>query len=410
MVGTANFTKLIAIVLGDVPAARTVTTSAEAARGDGNVQSTLQKLADFFNGRSEGTDGFSFTLVTGDTQFDPDDLDVSVTPVNVFGSADPAFLADLYAVITWINVNSSLATAARATGATGGAPTNTAAPVFLQGGVEGTTTQSNYQTALDLLKQTRVNSIVAWSSDPAVHAAMEAHCAFMSGIGRSERDCFVGLQNTAQTDVPTKTEAKAQIVDLNSRHVRAFAQAVDRFNTAGVRTEFQSFALATLAAGMQAGSPVGTSLTFKFPNILNFRQDTSWNPSDDGEEMIQAGLVFVENVEGTGRRFVRNITTFLQSNNLAFTEGSVNEAANFAVFQLRNDLEFSVGQKGFAGTPNAAGGVAIKSLGLLVDSEIITAWRALNVELKADVLEVSVEIAPVIPTNFVKTTVHLVVA
>jgi hypothetical protein len=220
----------------------------------------------------------------------------------------------------------------------------------------------------------------------------------------------VGLQNTALTDVPTKTEAKAQVVALNSRHMRAFTQAIERFNTAGERTEFQPFALATLAAGMQAGSPVGTSLTRKFPDILNFRQDSSWNPSDDANEMIQAGMVFVENVEGAGRRFVRNVTTYLQTNNLAFTEGSVNEAANFAVFTFRNSMELAVGKKGFAGTRNAAAGVALKNLGLLVDGTIITRHRALAIDIAADVLECSVEIAPVIPINFVQSTIHLVIA
>ena len=109
-----------------------------------------------------------------------------------------------------------------------------------------------------------------------------------------------------------------------------------------------------------------------------------------------------------GLRFVRNVTTFLVNNNIAFVEGSVNEAVNFACYNFRTNMEFAVGKKGFSGTINAAKGVAINTLGLLVDAGVLVQWRALSLELIVDVLDVSVEIAPVIPINFVKNTLHLV--
>ena len=62
----------------------------------------------------------------------------------------------------------------------------------------------------------------------------------------------------------------------------------------------------------------------------------------------------------------------------------------------------------FAGTVNAAKGVAVGTLGLLRDANVIVASRSLDVELLVDVLEVSCEISPVIPINFVKNTIHLV--
>jgi hypothetical protein len=124
--------------------------------------------------------------------------------------------------------------------------------------------------------------------------------------------------------------------------------------------------------------------------------------------MVQAGLLFLEQVEGVGRRWVRNVTTHLSTDNIAFVEGSVNEAVNFAAFNFRTNMEFAVGKKGFSGTVNGAKGVAINTLGLLVDAGVLVTWRSLSIELVVDVLEVSVEIAPVIPINFVKNTLHLV--
>lgn len=409
--GTANFSELLYLAMGEVEAAQTITFSANAGRTATLVQTTLQKCADYYNSRYVSSAGFVFTLVTGKTTFSPADLDVTTGaqgPQSCLSPTNPAFYADLWACINWVNTNSQYVTAAKATGAKGGAPANTTTPTFLSGGGEGTTLFSHWQNALNLLKKVRINSVVVLTGDPAVHAALDAHCAYMCGIGRSERDGFVGLLNTGLDDLADKDEAKSQIVDLNSRHLRAFPQSIERYNTAGEREEFLPFFTAAIAAGMQAGAPVGTSLTFKYANVLAIRQDSSWNPVDDAEEMIQAGVCFLENVEGVGRRFVRNVTTHLSSNNLAFIEGSVNNAVNFACFNFRTNMEFAVGKRGFAGTINAAKGVALGTLGLLVDSLILVDWRSLGIEMAVDVLDVEVEMAPVIPVNFVKNTIHLV--
>lgn len=411
--GVGVFSEIDYIALGDVEAAQTITFSAETARTVPATQNTLQKVSDYFSARYSAVDtaGFVFTMVTTRTTFDPADLDTTTGAggaVSCLDPANPAFYADVKVIAEWFISSSEYITAAESSGGVGGAPSNTTAPVFLAGGTEGTTLSSHWQGALNLLKQVRVNSVVVLSHDPAVHAMLDAHCAYMSGIGRSERDGFVGLQNTAMTDVPTKTEAKAQIVDLNSRHIRAFAQAIERYNTSGERAEFQPGFQGAIAAGMQAGSAIGESLTHKYANTLALRQDTSWNPADDAEELIQAGLCFMETIDGVGRRVVRNITTYLIDNNLAYTEGSVNEAVNYATYTFRTEMEISVGKKGFAGTINSAAGVAVNTLGLLVDAEVLVAYRSLSFELITDVLEVSLEIAPVIPINFVKNTIHLV--
>ena len=71
-------------------------------------------------------------------------------------------------------------------------------------------------------------------------------------------------------------------------------------------------------------------------------------------------------------------------------------------------MEFFVGQNGFSGTPNAARGVATTQLGLQVDALILVGYQALAIDIVLDVLEVSVQIAVVIPINFVTTVLHLV--
>lgn len=405
-----TYSQIELVVIANVADTVVTTLTALAAKTLGSVQNLLRKVESYFATKmtlvNSVEQGFIFNYGTGKTSFPVSELDI-VSNVNVKTPATGSFTADLYAIIAWVNQNSQLVSAAASSGAVA-VPDDTAAPVFLAGGVEGTALFTHYQQALNFLKRLRVNSVVDLSGDPAVAAALNAHCAYMGGYGRSERDGFVGLLNGAMDDVPTKAEAKAQIIDLNSRHIRAAAQAIERFDSAGERVEFLPPFLGAIYAGAQAGAPVGTSLTFKFMNVLSFRQHSSWNPTDDAEEMIEAGLCFLQQVEGVGRRVTRNITTHLSSDNIAFTEGSVNAAVNFAVFNFRTAMEYAVGKRGFAGTLAAARSVAVGTLSDLVDATVLTSFRALSLSLEVDVLEVSVEIAPIIPINFVKTTVHLV--
>ena len=408
---STSWSRVDAVVVSAVADGKTVTLTATAASTLGaTTHDKLSKLETYFGAlqRHSGssTYGFVFAYGTGNTSFLMADMDIAAN-VNVLYTATGSFKADLYALVAWINENSALVSAVESTGATA-VPDNTASPLYLGGGIDGTASFADYQAALNLLKRGRVNSVDDLSGDPAVAAAIDAHCAYMGGIGRSERDGFVGALNAAKTGLPSKTEFKAQALNLNSRHMRVWGQTITRYNSAGESADFLPPYGAAILAGAQAGSPVGTSLTHKYLNVLGLKQASTWNPTDDSEEMIAAGVVFAENVDGVGRRVVRNVTTHLSSNNIAFTEGSVNQAVNFAVFSFRTAMEFAVGKRGFASTLAAARGVAVGTLGLLVDNVGITKYRSLFLELVVDVMDVSVEIAPIIPINFVRTTAHLV--
>jgi hypothetical protein len=411
IVGTLAWSRITYLALGELAAATTLSVLGNAVNAPFNGYNTLQKLADKVNGLL----GFTLTLETGETALDPSNLDVAAA-ASCLSPAEPQFYSNLYDIVTEINNGSALVGAAAAAGATG-APDNTTAAVYLAGGHEGsatpgqeavpTSTFADWQGALDLLTKVRVNTIWVSTPNAAVHAAVKAHCAYMAGIGRSERDAKVGLMDTAETGLASKSEIKTQIINLNTRHVQAWAQQVERYNTDGDAEVFDPMFGAAILAGMQAGTNPGTPNTHRLMNTLSLKQDSSWNPMDDAEEMIKAGLCFGEVVDNVGRRVVRSITTHLSSTNLAFQEASVNEAVNYSVYNYREQLQTVVGKPGFAGTVSAARGDAINILGLLVGISL-TAWRSLQFDLVLDVLENSLEISPVLPINFVKTTVHLV--
>lgn len=411
IVGILAWSRIDYLALGELAAATTLTVRGNAINAPFTGYDTLQKLADKVNGSS----GFTLTLLTGETALDPAELDVAAAASCLSPSA-PNFYGNLYDIVSKINSESNLITAAAATGATG-APDNTTAAVYLAGGHEGsstpgqeaipTSTFSDWQGAINLLTKIRVNTIWVSTANAAVHAAVKAHCAYMAGIGRSERDSKLGLMNATEDDLASKTEIKTQIINLGTRHCQAWAQQVERYNTSGDAEVFDPPFGAAIIAGMQAGSDPGTPLTHRLMNTLSLKQDSTWNPIDDAEEMIKAGLCFGEVIDNIGRRVVRNVTTHLSSTNLAFQEASVNEAVNYSVFNYRTAMEAAVGKPGFAGTIGAARGDAINILGLLVGLTL-TAWRSLSFSLTLDVLENSLEISPVLPVNFVKTTVHLV--
>jgi hypothetical protein len=398
--GTQVFTELTVLAVGELAAAGTLTVSGTTANLPLAQYATVQEIADRFN----ALDGWTVTPAASAGPILIADMDDSAAST-VIGSAK-SFNADLAFAISKINNESQLVSAAAASGFTG-PPSNTAAPVYLTGGIEGATAFSDWQAALDVLRDERVNTVVALTDDAAVHAAVVAHCAFGAGAGRSERDCVLGEESGISF-----TAAKAAAAAIGSRHARLCIQDVDRFNVAGVREVFPPYFTACLIAGMQAGTTVGTSLTAKFPNVLNVvGNDATYTIKDDADEIIRSGILALEKVPYVGFRVLRNVTTYLiDPTNLAFTEASVNEAVNYSVFTLRTALEIAIGRKGFQGTVDAVISEAVTVLGLLMDEQIIVNWRNLTVELEADIMTVDVELAPVTPVNFVATTVHLVTA
>ena len=412
VVTTATWTYLDYFAVGAVAAATTITASGFAAAAPYSGYDTLLKQSDYYNSK----DGFTFVRLYGVTTFAMTNMDIA-SAVTIKG-VTVVFDAVLYFLISVLNAGSAIVTAARGTPGTG-APTNTSTPVYLSGGNEGDATAGNegtptadaadWQAALDVLKNLFVNSVVVLTGDPAVHAMLKSHITYMCGAGRMERDGAVGLLNTALTGLPTKSEIKSQIIALNTRHLRILGQQIERYNADGEKEKMDPCYHACLIAGAQAGSPVGTSLTRKLLNTLGVYGDSSWSQKDDADEMIEMGLMFAEQVDGVGHRWVRNITSHLTTSNIAYTEASTNEAMNYAVYNFRTQMEAAVSERAFAGTVNAAEGRARGILDLLM-ADVLTGWRSLALDILADVMEVQVEMAPVVPVNFVKNYVHLYIA
>lgn len=401
VVGSQDFKRQNVIALGDVDGARTITVEGNAANAGNSTFPTIQKLVDRLN----LLDGYTANaLVSNPTSFEVEDADYASAVSLIGGEAE--FFADLFFFIDILNSSSQYVSAERASGATA-RPANTADPVFLTGGEEGSPSMSEWNDAFTLLQKRRVNIIVPLTDDEAVHSLLATHLVARAGRLKSEANGYIGIGDDGAGE--TLTNIKSQIQVIQTRHISAISQEVERFDPdTGEATWYPPYMFAAIAAGMQAGSVIGEPLTRKRPLAIDIRNDDSWSVEDDASSLIDAGLMIAEKVDGVGIRWVRSITTHLADDNIVFTEMSANESANTAVFELRRRLDSKIGQRALGGTAATIKGLAQSILGQLIDDEIIVAFRNVQVEQIGDVFPVSVEIAPVVPINFIPITVHLV--
>jgi hypothetical protein len=383
---------------------------------------TLQEVISFINAQT----GYVATAVTSNPfTFNPANLDL-VSAVSIRPTAYSAF-ARLFRCVEWVNDNSALVTAARvALGPT--APLATTIARFLAGGTRGTSTNTDWQDALDALGAVRVNAVAPLISEnlanlgqgstatfASVAAQVDAHAAFFSSTaGKSERQAYVGMKGT-------KSAVLAQAGVLNSFNTCLSAQRVTALNEANTLEELPEWAFAVMQAGGRAGAEPGEPLTFKFLRATAITQDASWNPLDDGNDMILGGVLYAESTP-RGIRIVKGITTFTREDNNAYTEESVVMGWKNVAYELRTHLEvLFTGRKVSPQNLTSVRSEAIAKLsqlraaGQIVDSVFPDgsrelAYRELEVSASLDIVNLSVVVSPVNGINFILNNIFLVPA
>jgi len=408
VVGSVAFGTITTLLLGDLPGGNSVALALAAAITNHTSFSTVSLVVDRLN----AIPGFSATAqVSNFTTFLMVDADYNVGPTRPatdVRSVVGDFFADLNDAIVTLTQNSQFVNAARATGGDL-PPATTAAAVFLVGGTEGVTTITEWQTAFKLLEKRRYNILVPLSADPAIHNLALSALIAKTGRLKSEANGYVGIgKNDGSGSGETRAQIQSQILALNTRHLSAISQELERFDPiTGVATFFPPFMFAAVAAGMQAGSAIAEPLTRKLVIGNAIRNDPSWDVEDDTSDLIDRGLMIAEQVDNVGIRWVRSITTHLADDNLAFVEMSSNESLNTFVFEFRTALEKKIGQRGLGNSTGAIKALAIEVANRIVAEEKIVGHRSLQVEQVGDVFPVSIEVALVNPINFIPITVHL---
>lgn len=372
---------------------------------DLNAFPTIQQVVDRIN----TTAGFVASVLDGNGEKPAlNGLD-SVTAQDVKTAVFTA-TANLQAVVDWINGTAEgYVTATRVANA-GTVPANIPF-TYLSGGSDGNVTNNEWSNAYTTLQTVDVQWVVPISSDAAIHAMNDAHCAFMSTTARMERRGIVG-SDVGTSDADAMTEAKS----LNSDRTSLVHLGFYDYDANGNLTLFPPYILAALLAGALSGVNPGTALTNKAIKVRGLERDLR-NPTDT-DVLIKGGVLCVENTS-KGYKVVKSITTWLVNDNYNRVEVSVGDALDFTVRNLRNALDVLRGEKG---TPiNMARAVSLADTqcrqlaqpepigpGVLVGDAQNPPFKNIKAVLNGDVLGVSLQVSPVIPINYIPITVFAV--
>lgn len=348
--------------------------------------------------------------------------------------ATTGFRQDLKEVGAWINANAVYLTAVRSSadpldGGDGNSvdyPDDTGDPLpwsfLLSGGTRGISSNSNFQAGFDamllrvvdevvpLIDQDLVNennsSTATWT---AVAGQLVDHVSSARGSAGLDRGGWIGFRGTKAAYITACNS-------INDADIACVSQYPTIVGSTGDLVAKGPRECAVMGASMRLGVPeVGEPLTNKFLRVSALTQDASWNPSSvtDSGDLIQNGAMFAETVVGVGTRWVRDLTTWVRDDNLAYSEGSVRDVVRFVVYGLRTLV-----QNRFTGrkaTPATIASIkdAVSSLletyrtnSVIVDSTdpatgaTIRAYHSLKVYSVGDVVQINVGIFPVLGINF----------
>lgn len=318
--------------------------------------------------------------------------------------------ANLQAIVDWFNSQGEgFVAAARVAGA-GAVPANVPF-TYLSGGTDGVATNSDWQSAFDVLQAEDVQWVVPLSDSAAIHAMADTHAGYMSNIARMERRVLVG-GGTGVTDDDALAAAKA----LNSDRTSYTHLGVYAYNSAGALTLYPAYFAAVLIAAGFAGSNPGTPMTNKALKVAGVERNLR-NPTDT-DRLILGGVLCVENTQD-GFKVVKSISTWLTNSNYNRVEQSTGAAVDFVSRNVRNAVDALRGRKM---TPQllaeaiSRADTALRALAqpepigpaVIVGDRINPAYKNIVATIEGDVLKVEFQCSPVIPCNYVTVAIHAV--
>lgn len=366
---------------------------------------TIQALVDRINLVAD------FAAVVGDGNYSKPALNgLDFITAQDVKTATITVKADLQAVIDWINgAQEDFLSATRVTGA--GKPPAVSVLTPLTGGSDGVTTNTDWSDTFTALQSFDAQWVTPVSPNSAIHAMADAHCVFMSNVGRKERRSICGT-DVSTTDIAAIAAAKA----LNSDRTSLVHIGHYNYNAAGVLTLYPAYISAALIAGAFAGVNPGTPLTNKSIHVQGLERDLR-NPIDT-DVLINGGVLCLENTP-QGYKVVKSISTWLVNSNYNRVEQSCGVALDFANRNVREALNVLRGSKGNPLVLSRAASITQSTLaelareepqgpGVLAGNKDSPAYRNIKASLEGDVLRVEFECSPVIPVNYVLVTIYAV--
>lgn len=328
------------------------------------VAKVLEKI-DLYAGR-----GYVTARLTGE-DFNIVDLDAIASPgiaaenLNVAKSK-----ANLFETIRRINAEAALYVAASKVSG-GKLPAANVATGFLGGGGEGSTADSDWQTALDNIRDIECDTVVVLSSSASIHAKLSAHLRYMEGDGRDERAGFVGAATGESLDT-----LKTRKIALNNRNCALCGQEIQVYSASGAKEWLEPYWQALQVAGLFASLRVGVGLTEKIMNVLDVRNATSWSPQpgNGSEDVIKNGILAYYKHKKGFKKLLRQVTTYSQTTHEVYGLVAPNASANRSIKNVRAVIEPFLGDPDVDVTDTFLKRTTIDELNRQVTDKEITAF------------------------------------
>lgn len=367
---------------------------------------TIQSVVDALN----ATGKYTATAVTKSPKTDLCMQLDAVTSQDIKTGAYTA-KSDLQAIVDRLNERSAYVSAARVSGA-GAVPANIAW-TYLTSGADGTTQNTDWESAFNTLKTVDIDIIVPLTSSASIHAMGSAHCAFMSSAtGKSERRQFIGGALQTWTSEVNRTTAigalKTAVAALNDDRTVHVGLGSKHYDPNGNAKLYPPYITAVMYAGIAGGASVVTPLTRKYLNCLGLEVELRNTEIDD----LLEGHVAVpikDLVQGAGFVISRQLTTWAQDADLYRVEFSVGRGADYIAREVRNRHELMIGKPGTPGIDQSIIAVTNAVLEAAKRDEVIVAFDPKATVLRANgtVRYVDYSAQPVLPVNFILSTYHL---
>lgn len=276
----------------------------------------------------------------------------------------------------------------------------------LAGGGEGSSTATEWSSALTLAEVEDIQFIGTDTSSASILALVSAHVTKMNSVeGKNERQAIIGGETSL-------ANAQTQAVGLNALGVCLAWMDFRNYNAEGVLTTFNSVHYAAKLLGQAASVAINEPLTFKPLSMIECLTKLT---KTQKENAILAGVIVPEVAASGVVRTVRSITTY-QGNDLKFAEFSMVREMLYISKDLRTLMEDTF--IGLAGIRSRL--ISIETVGKdrLTDYEekleVIVAdpndpkgnpaWRDFQWSIDGDVIRLQFVANIVAPINFIFET------
>lgn len=266
---------------------------------------------------------------------------------------------------------------------------------------------NKHKNALDKLAPVAgINIVVPLTTLTTIHSYLKTHCINASSLTeRKERTGVVAMASgTSVASLGAQAQALAhkRIVLVSSTECsRVIGGDVDPTTLGG-----QYVAAAVAGVRCSRAFDVADPATRK--EVVGFSDITDGLLRQEKVLLLSKGVMVIENLAGVFR-IMQQVTT--DTSTIENREYSVVEVIDFVASSMRTSLEsIYIGQKILEGTPSQVRSTILAILNNMIASEILTAAQNVQASINGSdptQIDVSFEISPVFPLNFILITFSL---